>query len=312
MKPPTFLRRLLERWLPLLGSLSALGLACTDPSPPRLSPEQARGDFQPPVGGARVLFIGHSLVNFHMPALLESVARSLDVEHRHAAQIRDGASLQVHWREHDQAQGVDARQELPTGRWDVVVMTEAVDLDDMIRWMEPAEYGGRFHALARAANPDTRTFLYETWHDRERVRTGLLGCSPRGHWRGYLDDDLGKWERIVADIHTRHAGPPMRLIPGGQAMARLVDAIRGGHAPADLSEQDLFSDAIHLTPPGNYFMALVHFSAIYRRSPEGATREPTDADGRTVPIAPDVADFMQRTAWRAVSEYAWSGVTADP
>jgi hypothetical protein len=264
-----------------------------------------------------VLFIGHSLVNFHMPAMLESVAHSLGVVHRHAAQIRDGGCLQVNWNEPDDAMGVNAREALLTGDWDVVVMTEAVDLDDMIRWMEPAEYGARFHALAQRANPGARTFMYETWHDRTLERSGLLGCGRRGDWRRYLDDDLGKWERIVADINARHAstanrGPSMRMIPGGQAMARVVDDIRAHRAPKTLTETDLFSDDIHLSALGNYYVALVHFAAVYRRSPQGATRTPTDADGRTLSVAGDVADFMQRTAWQVVSEYAWSGVTADP
>jgi hypothetical protein len=302
--------RRIYNWARFVG-LGALGLACTDPAPARLSPEEARGSRRPPVSSASVLFIGHSLIGPHMPAMLAGVAESLGVEHAYASQVRDGASLQVNWKEGGLPEGVDARRELEKGTWDVVVMTEAVSLDDMIRWMEPVEYGGRFHALAMASNPRARTFMYETWHDRDVVRSRFFGLLRRGDWRAYLDDDLGKWERIVAGINARHEGRPMRIVPGGQAMARLTDALRAGQGPSGLSEADLFADAIHLSPLGSYFIALVHFATIYRRSPEGATHVPEDGEGRAVRIDPHVAAFMQRTAWEVVREYAWSGVTDD-
>lgn len=300
------------RWLALLGSLSTLGLTCADAAPPRLSPEAPQGPLRPPIDEARVMFIGHSLVNFHMPAMLADVARSLDVRHEYAAHIQDGAPLKHNWERHGQARGTDAREALPTGRYDVVVLTEAVDLDDMIRWMEPAEYGGRFYRLAVEANPDVRVFLYETWHDRKLVRSGPLGCSREGNWRTYLDDDLGKWEGIADDIGRSHRGPPVALVPGGQAMARLVDEIRDGRVPGIDNESSLFSDTVHLSDLGNYFIALVHFATIYRQSPEGATDAPRDAEGRVREVPAPTARALQRIAWDVVHGYAWSGVTERP
>lgn len=298
-----------RRWLAVLGSLSTLGLTCADPAPPRLSPETPPGPLRSPIDEAHVMFIGHSLVNFHMPAMLADVAHSLGVQHEHAAHIQDGAPLKHNWERHEQARGTDARKALPTGRYDVVVLTEAVDLDDMIRWMEPAEYGGRFYRLAVEANPDVRVFLYETWHDRNLVRRGPLGCSRGGDWRAYLDDDLGKWEGIADDIARAHRGPPVAVVPGGQAMARLVDEIRAGQVPGIDNERSLFSDTVHLSPLGNYFIALVQFSTIYRRSPEGATAAPRDAEGRVHEVPVSSARALQRIAWDVVRGYAWSGVT---
>ncbi len=156
-----------------------------------------------------------------------------------------------------------------------------------------------------------RRLLYETWHDRELVRSSFYGAARPARWREFLDEDLGKWESIAVDAAQRAGAPRMAIVPGGQAMARLTDAIRAGSVPGLTSEAELFSDTIHLRPLGNYFVALVQFAAIHRKSPVGATNAPTDAAGQRREFAAATATALQNIAWDAVANYAWSGLRSD-
>lgn len=316
---PASFRRRVWRWI-----LLAVGLATAawvgraiwrlPPTrffpPPRLSPAQASGELLAPVERSRILFIGHSLVNQDMPAMLRSVAASLGCEVTTDVQLRSGAILKHGWEGELPVEGVRAREVLATGAYDVLVMTEAVDLDDMLRWMEPAEYAGRYQQLAVAHNPSVRVLLYETWHDRGLVRNTWYGAARPQRWREFLDEDLGKWESIAVGAAERNGLPRMSIVPAGQALARLSDALRAGQVPGLAAEGELFSDAIHLAPIGNYFVALVQFATIHRRSPVGATNAPTDAAGRRLEFDAATAAAMQTIAWEAVTAYSWSGVRA--
>jgi hypothetical protein len=278
--------------------------------PPRLSPTTASGELLAPIARAKVLFVGHSLVNREMPAMLREVAASRGCELTYDVELRSGAILQHGWDGNLPIDGVRAREVLATGAYDTLVLTEAVDLDEMLRWMQPAEYAGRYQQLAVAHQPAIRVFLYETWHDRELVRRTWYGAARKEGWREFLDEDLGKWEAIAVGAAARAGQPRMSIVPAGQAMARLCDAIRAGTVPGIASEAELFADSIHLTPLGNYFIALVQFAAIHRQSPVGATSSPLTAEGRRVQFPAAAAAAMQRIAWDAVTNYAWSGLRA--
>lgn len=316
-RPPS--RHRLLRWLLLGGLLAAAGwggraIWRMPPSryfpPPRLSPPKPTGALLAPLARAKVLFLGHSLVNREMPAMLGDIAASLGCEFTADVQLRSGATLRHGWEGTLPIEGVRARDALATGAYDTLVLTEAVDLDEMLRWMDPAEYAGRFQQLAVTHNPTVRVFLYETWHDRELVRHTWYGSARAERWREFLDEDLGKWETIAVGAATRAGQPRMSIVPAGQALARLTDAIRGGEVPGIASEAALFLDGIHLAPLGNYFIALVQFATIYRRSPIGATSAPHAVDGRRLEFPAAATAVMQRIAWATVSEYAWSGVRA--
>ncbi|MCU0863458.1 MAG: hypothetical protein MUC36_06685 [Planctomycetes bacterium] len=312
-------RRRLRNWILLAGLLAAglwAGRAIwrLPPTrffpPPRLSPTAATGTPAAPVQRAKVLFIGHSLINREMPAMLRDIAASRGCELSFDVELRSGAILKLGWEGQLPIDGVRAREALATGGYDTLVLTEAVDLDDMLRWMQSAEYAGRYQRLAVQHNPAIRVFLYETWHDRELVRHTWYGAARKERWREFLDEDLGKWESIATGA-AAHAGQPrMSIVPGGQALARLNDAIAAGEVPGITSAATLFTDGIHLAPLGNYFIALVQFAAIHRQTPVGATTTPRSANGARIEFPAATAAAMQRIAWDAVASYAWSGVRA--
>ncbi len=262
-----------------------------------------------PIEAASVFFVGHSLVNFEMPSMTQAIAESLGARMTWDAQIRIGGALKANWDAFEGSEGTWGRTALATGRYDTLVMTEAVSLDDMIRWLEPVEYGGRWYDLAVRSHPGARVFLYTTWHEWNEVRR-VFGCARPGDFRAYIDEDRPKWEGIADGIaRERPGGPPLHIVPGGEGLARVWDEARAGRIPNVPDIRPLFEDDIHLTPLGNYFVGLVQFATIFRRSPVGATRVVRDAEGATlVEVPEETARALQRIAWDVVTGYPRAGV----
>lgn len=274
-----------------------------------------------PLSRVRVLFVGHSLVNQDMPAMARAVAASVGVDFTYDVQLIDGGSLEVNWNQAERSTGVRARDALATGGYDTVVLTEAVNLDDHLRWSEPALHAARWYTLARRHRPDARLFFYETWHHRAEPRhaRGLPLVPSRLSWREHLDADLGKWEHIVdgavreySATHANAAPLDVHIVPGGQALAALVDAIRAGQVPGVPDEGALFTDGVHLTDLGNYFIALVQVRTLTHATIEHAAGKVTRGDGQAVVVPPATAQAFARIASRAVRLYPRSGVLSPP
>ena len=100
----------------------------------------------------------------------------------------------------------------------------------------------------------------------------------------------------------------MKLLPAGQAMARMYDEIEAGHVPGVSDISALFKDGIHPNDLGYYFVTMVQFAAIYGRSPEGLPTRLADKWGRRfeTPPAP-LAAAMQRIAWETVRDFREGG-----
>ena len=257
---------------------------------------------------AEVLFIGHSLIGPTLPGMVETAARNQGLNLQAEAQIINGAPLKWGWENSDQAEGVDARVHLPKGQTDFVVMTEAIPLAGQLQWNATPDYAREFYALAVASRPDAQVFLYETWHSLKSGTGETVENDPGGNvpWRQRLTDDLALWESVVAQVNaTRHAtAPDMRLIPAGQAMARLHDEIAAGRVPGLRDIQDVFSDDIHLNDRGLYFVALVMHAALTGQDPRGLPPKLTRLwSSRTITVTDAMANAMQRIAQEVVTSY---------
>ena len=260
-----------------------------------------------------VLFVGHSLVSWTLPDMLRDAARGAGGRGRVDAQIINGAPLAWSWEHSAEAEGVDARAVLPRGDYEILVLTEAVPLDNHLRWSDTNGYAKRFYDLAADANPNARVHLYESWHD---IRSGAgvdieYDDGDGVPWRTRIDQDLPKWESVVDHVNAERAPgqPEMLLVPAGQAMARMHDEIARGAVPGLGSIAELFSDDIHPNDLGFYFVAMVHYAALYGRSPAGLKRALRSRHG-TPYAAPSaaLAAAMQRIAWETVCAYPRSGV----
>jgi hypothetical protein len=282
------------------------------PEPPSRSMDTAGWHAAAPREHARVLYVGHSLINQDMPAMTRSIALGFGLTWSHDVQLIDGGSLEVNWNEAERATGVVAREALASGDYDTLVLTEAVNLDDHLRWSDPVRHAGAFVDAAVQGRADIEVLFYETWHDRETPRA-WDGIPLGGDWRSFLDSDLGKWEHIVDRVAEEDPErPSIAIIPGGQAMAALVDAIGHQEVPGVADDDALFRDAVHLSDLGNYFIALVQFATIARRTPVGATFEVVDGEGESYRVEPATGAALQEIAWSAVRRYPRSGVLRAP
>ena len=263
-----------------------------------------------------VFHLGHSLVGRDMPAMLAQLAGS---GHSYASQLGWGTSLREHWEPALAINGFDtenahphfrpARDAIASGSYNTVVLTEMVEIRDAIKYHKSSKYFSHWADLARQANPDTRVYLYETWHHLD---------DPQG-WLNRLDTDLStQWEdQILLPDLPRAKTRPARLIPAGQVMARFARALAETGGVGDLTgPEDLFArnddgtlDTIHLNDKGAYLVALTHYAVLYHRSPVGLPRQLTRADGSPAeaPTA-QAAELMQKVVWDVVTSLPKTGV----
>jgi hypothetical protein len=80
--------------------------------------------------------------------------------------------------------------------------------------------------------------------------------------------------------------------------------------PGFTSINTLFSDNIHLTNTGNYFIACLLYGVIHKTSPLGLPNQLTDEWGTPYAIFPTPAQagVFQRIAWRVLCAYPRDGV----
>jgi len=133
-------------------------------------------------------------------------------------------------------------------------------------------------------------------------------------WRAETVNWRPQWETVVNQINATYTGPDMFMIPAGTAMVALYDQIEGGSVYGLTSLMQIFKDQIHMNDIGNYFVALVHYATIYKRSPVGLTNETFDRnddpfqDGDPFEAPhPDTARDMQKIVWEVVRNDPYSG-----
>jgi hypothetical protein len=257
---------------------------------------------------ADILFVGHSLVGPALPAMIEGGARLQGQQMSVAAQVINGAPLRFSWDNSADGERGDARAILPQGDTKILVLTEAVPVAQQIEWNDSAGYVAKFAGLAWESRPDTQVYIYETWPS---IKSGpgvvIDGDAGAGvPWRERLTADLPLWEGMTAQANAaRPDGAPLvRLIPAGQAMGRLADAIAAGQVPGITTLQALFDDDIHPSDQAKYFLALVHLSVITGQNPAGLPPKLTRQWlSRAGVISDAQAAVLQRIAWDTVTAY---------
>jgi len=262
-----------------------------------------------------ILFVGHSLFGFVIPAMLEEALRRAGTPARVEAQITNGAPLSWNWEHSAEAQGVDARAALPTGDYGTVILTEAQPLHAQIRWNDTAGNARRFYDLAVGANPAAQVFLHETWPSLNSGTATPIEGDDRGAipWRERLDLEHPEWQGIVAAVNAARAEgrPPMRLIPAGRAMALAHDAIARGEVPGVGTIADLFIDDIHTNDLGNYLVTMVIYAAVTGADPAGLPAKLVRTwSTRQRIVTPALARAFQGIAWQAVAAEAAAAAAA--
>ena len=251
------------------------------------------------------LFVGHSLVAFDMPAILQHFMAHAGGSGRTEVQVINGAPLSYNWKNGATAQGLDARSVLPSGRFGALVLTEAIPLESHLMYSATVETAAQYHALATAADSAAQVFIYETWHDL-RSGTGAeieWDVETDLTWRERIEAAYPGWMSIVEGVNNQSAAgsKPVRLIPAGQAMGALQDAIDARQVPGIDAIGDLFDDTIHFNATGAYFVALVMAETIYGIDAPSLPYHVPLADHGEHRIAEETARALQAIAAKTVA-----------
>ena len=168
---------------------------------------------------AKVYWVGHSLVSAVDPyesnstdvmRLLGQLAEAAGKTYNYHKHTIPGAPLGWNWGGPEDAWngGVESLiQPLLNpvhneyGSFTAIVLTEGVNLHATIESWKSEFYARNFYAAAKKANPETRLFLYESWHhfnasDREYER--FYGPVESFNWRQYMLDVRAFWN-LIAD-----------------------------------------------------------------------------------------------------------------
>ncbi|MEY8828317.1 hypothetical protein AB9K34_07860 [Sedimentitalea sp. XS_ASV28] len=267
---------------------------------------------------SNILFVGHSLVNHDMPAILRAFMSQTGGNGTVQEHIINGSPLWWSWQNANRAElagfGVNAKQELRLGQTDVLILTEGVPNPS---FAEAVEGASNFYNLAISSNPNTKVYMYETWHD---LRTGTEGFDvdydPEDDipWRERIDHALPQWQAIVDAVNDQRApgAPEMQLIPVGQVMGRLYDEIAEGNVPGITDIRQLFVDDIHMNDIGNYLVAIVQYTTVFGRRPDDVALQQYGQWGEAfdAPSAA-LASFMKDIAWDEVMGDTGGGFPPD-
>ncbi|MCZ0964473.1 hypothetical protein [Paracoccus benzoatiresistens] len=304
----------------LLAAASSFGVSALAWKRWRGQPAAMSATVHPPLSAPEKLgtiyHLGHSLVGTEMPAMLGQLGG-----HAYASQLGWGTTLKQHWNDGQKMPGfelhangmarIQAKEALASRRFDVLVLTEMVEIRDAIRWYNSSYWLAEWVRFARQGNPAIRVYLYETWHNLD---------DPDG-WLERIDADLPEqWlGRVLAPSEARKGTGKIFLIPGGQAMAAVARAAEGGRIPGISSREDLFRrdkggglDTIHMGDLGAYVVALAHWTVIWHRSPVGLPHQLKRSDGTDAQWFNEEAAFqVQEIVRDVVARIPYSGVPPD-
>lgn len=286
-------------------------------SPP--GPMAAAAKWGTPRDKARFFVSGHSLTDDPYASNIADIARSLigsqaanfnqQIVVGSPIRIRTGAPANFAGystgknRPSGPGQGLDIRKEFASGgtingdRYDTLVITENHNLIQNMQWENTVKQTRHFHEQLIAGNPQARTFLHASWWDIDKANPGA-----------WLDAERAvapMWQCAASRINRSLAaeGRQDRVLPlpSSLALADLVERALNGQVvgvSADSTKATLdriFSDDVHVTPLGTYYMSLVTFAAIYQRSPEGAPA--------VRGVSREQAAVLQSMAWKFTSNF---------
>lgn len=182
-------------------------------------------------------------------------------------------------------------------KYDVLVVTERHDLPAVARTERTAFYLTEMAKHLIAGNSAGDVLFYHTW-------LHIDADAPKP-WIDYETTVAKMWECVASranlDLPRKGNAPRVRVLPGGSALAALVAELWEGkvpgvaHAAPAQRVRLLFSDTVHMSEAGRYYLALVHYAVLFGRSPQGAF----------IPAAilPETGRYMQQLAWRYIVSY---------
>ncbi|MFY9243653.1 MAG: T9SS type A sorting domain-containing protein [Polaribacter sp.] len=255
-------------------------------------------------------FIGHSLIGHAIPTMLDQMANASGVNYTGSRQIINGAPLQFNWNNPTLGEVGNYEIDLATGNYNTLVITEAIPLKNHLEWSDTFNVSNNFYNYFYNYITNGQVYIYETWHC---INSGTpAGCAYDGedhiNWRQRLDEDLDDWESIVINLNNLHPNTEVLVVPGGQAVAALYDAVLNNEITGVNNISYFFADDIHLNDIGSYYMACVMYATLFRQSPIGLIFNTEDPWGTAYNSPGEVLGTkLQELAFETVCNYSRSG-----
>jgi hypothetical protein len=272
-------------------------------------PGDGDGDPGEALAEVNVYLSGHSLFNLEMPALLAQIAAGQGKTHRYNVQIGNGSTMKMRLSgggtEQDRngdvinysvADEIREANTIDAPHYDALMVTEAVDIFDHLLYSDSIANLGAFYDILVGEVPDARVFFYDSWDS-----VGVGGGSYAS-WIAHTRAEFEIWACIVTKVNEARPANPIRPIPGGVLLSDVVEAAEAGEIPG-IGPVDLFDpDGHHLSPLGNYVIALGQFAVLYRDTPFGS---PTQYAGlnQAVSVASDAAAALEQQVWASVQAF---------
>ncbi len=267
--------------------------------------------------GQKSYHIGNSLTDTINP-WLEPIADSTGVDHVYARWTIPGAPPVWLW-EH-KGEGFED----PEG---------ASDFDNFVRSFAPIDHmsvqpfadpnletqgkaGLEMYKAALEHSPNLQFWIYAQWAPwTEWTTEGLSKGAP---WQAPPEDfppAPTSWESATRNqllfhelyreyVDERAGGKSVLIVPSGLALIELKRQVEAGKVPGITNfYAQHFSDDLHLSEKGQYLVALVFYSCLYRQSPEGRVTFANTG------LTEEQARIYQRIAWETARGYKWSGLT---
>jgi hypothetical protein len=271
-----------------------------------------------PLNSARIMISGHSLTDNPLADYMSQIAQSKNTPMWWNEQIIFGSPLRVRTRgdnlfdnafsgystgKNRNGTGLNIASELAnpqtlgSERYDTLILAERYDLATVLMSEDTVRYARHFHERLIAGNAQAASYLYHPWLE--------VNKDAPGDWIKYERAAAPAWqcvaERVNVSLANSNRTDRMTYLPAGLALTDLVEqALQGsvaglsGGSVRQIMDQ-FFADDVHLTTRGMYYMALVSYASIYRRSPAGAWA-PDELDAQQ-------ARALQNAAWQSVSKY---------
>ncbi len=261
---------------------------------------------------AEILFVGDGRLERTVPLLVEAGINHMGGSVTAAVDMIGGAPLEYNLKTPSSTDRdavppeVEALSELQKGETRALILSEGMPLAAIVDWHEPAITVATYAAVARAANPDVRVFLTETWHslDSGVVIDKKNDAGSDIPWRERIEIDGDIWRAIAAKASEDSFGGEITVIPAGQAIGRLADEIAAGRVPGISRIEDLFKDNKYPNGRGAYFIAMVELAALTGKSPEGLpARLLRSWPTRDWVLSDEQAAIFQRIAWEEVQAF---------
>ena len=189
------------------------------------------------INNAKVYWVGHSLISHtdtyaagtdNLIGLLGTLATSQGKTYSHHQHTTPGSPLGWNWGTNTDSWASSQILIEPLidvshtdyGTFDVIVLTEAIEINSYYDWWYTAFYARKFYNAAKAANSNTRLFLYESWQHYQATDSDFrsyYGPMATFNWSEYMTSVRPIWENIIDEASDPSLTPtaPDYVYQGG-------------------------------------------------------------------------------------------------